>query len=84
MKKTIAIILCLIMVFSAVTIAFADGDTQVKKLQLSKTDKKVLGVCGGIGEYFNIDSNTVRIGFVVFSALGGSGVLVYFIMYLIM
>jgi len=27
-----------------------------KKLYLSETDKKISGVCGGIGEYFGVDS----------------------------
>lgn len=27
-----------------------------KKLYLSETDKKITGVCGGLGEYFNVDS----------------------------
>lgn len=35
-----------------------------KKLYLSETDKKIAGVCGGIGEYFDIDSTLVRLGFV--------------------
>ena len=46
-----------------------------KKLYKSSTDKKLAGVCGGIAEYFNIDSTLVRLGWVVFSLLGGSGLL---------
>ena len=37
------------------------------------------GVCGGIAEYFNIDPTLVRLGWVVFCALGGSGVLAYIV-----
>lgn len=40
-----------------------------KKLYKSSTDKKLAGVCGGIAEYFNIDSTLVRLGWVVFSLL---------------
>ena len=54
-----------------------------KKLYKSSTDKKIAGVCGGIAEYFNIDSTLVRLGWVVFCALGGSGLLAYIIMALI-
>lgn len=37
-----------------------------KKKSLSKSrDKKIAGVCGGIAEYFNIDSTLVRIAFVI-------------------
>ena len=55
-----------------------------KKLYKSNTDKKIAGVCGGIAEYFNIDSTLVRLGWVVFCALGGSGLLAYIIAALIM
>ena len=50
-----------------------------KKLYKSSTDKKIAGVCGGIAEYFNIDSTLVRLAWVVFCLLGGSGVLAYII-----
>lgn len=33
----------------------------MKKLYLSDTDKKFLGVCGGLAEYFEIDSTIVRL-----------------------
>lgn len=55
-----------------------------KKLYKSSTDKKLAGVCGGIAEYFNIDSTLVRLGWVLFCALGGSGLLAYIIMAIIM
>ena len=55
-----------------------------KKLYKSSTDKKLAGVCGGIAEYFNIDSTLVRLGWVVFSLLGGSGLLAYIIAEIIM
>ena len=54
-----------------------------KKLHLSTTDKKLAGVCGGIAEYFNIDSLIVRIIFVVL-ALGGSlGIWIYLLVWLL-
>ena len=55
-----------------------------KKLYKSSTDKKLAGVYGGIAEYFNIDSTLVRLGWVLFSLLGGSGLLAYIIAALIM
>ena len=55
-----------------------------KKLYKSSTDKKLAGVCGGLAEYFNIDSTLVRLGWVVFCALGGSGLLAYIIAALVM
>ena len=54
-----------------------------KKLYKSNTNKVIDGVCGGIGEYFNIDPTLVRLAWVVFCALGGSGLLAYIIMALI-
>lgn len=50
-----------------------------KKLYRSESDKKICGVCGGIGEYFGWDSSLVRLGWVLFSCLGGSGLLAYII-----
>ena len=55
-----------------------------KKLYKSNTDKKIAGVCGGIAEDFNIDATLVRLGWVVFSLLGGSGLLAYIIAAIIM
>ena len=55
-----------------------------KKLYKSETNKMLAGVCVGIAEYFNIDPTLVRLGWVVFCALGGSGLLAYIIMAIIM
>ena len=54
-----------------------------KRLSKSNSNKVIDGVCGGIGEYFNIDPTLVRLAWVVFCALGGSGLLAYIIMALI-
>ena len=50
-----------------------------KKLYKSNTNKMLEGVCGGIAEYFGIDPTIVRLAWVVFCALGGSGLLAYII-----
>lgn len=49
----------------------------MKKLYRSNTNKMLAGVCGGIGEYFNVDPTLVRLGFVALSFLAGGGLLVY-------
>jgi phage shock protein C len=36
----------------------------MKKLYLSQKDKKIGGVCGGIGETYNLDPTLVRLAFV--------------------
>ena len=37
------------------------------------------GVCGGIAEYFDLDPSLVRLGWIIFSAMGGSGFIAYII-----
>lgn len=49
------------------------------KLYKSSQDKALFGVCGGIAEYFDIDSLVVRLAVVLFSLAFGSGVLFYII-----
>ena len=55
----------------------------MKKLTRSE-DRKLLGVCGGIAEYFELDPTIVRLLWVLFCLLGGSGILAYIIEALIM
>ena len=50
-----------------------------KRLYKSRDDRMLSGVCGGIAEYFDIDPTLVRLGWALFCALGGSGILVYII-----
>ena len=54
-----------------------------KKLYRSKKDKMIAGVCGGIAEYFDVDSTLVRLLTVIFVLLGGAGVVVYIIAWII-
>lgn len=55
-----------------------------KKLYKSSKNKMIDGVCAGIAEYFNIDPTLVRVGLVLFSAMGGAGILAYIIMAIVM
>ena len=50
-----------------------------KRLYKSRNDKMLGGVCGGIAEYFDIDPTLVRLGWVLFCALGGRGILAYIV-----
>ena len=52
----------------------------MKKLYLSK-DKKISGVCGGIGEYFEIDPTLIRLGWIIMTILTGivPGIIAYVI-----
>ncbi|MDY3251327.1 MAG: PspC domain-containing protein [Candidatus Choladocola sp.] len=55
----------------------------MKKLYKSSRDKKICGVCGGIAEYFNIDSTVIRLIFVIFG-LVSVGVVFYILAALLM
>ena len=55
------------------------NNNNYNRLRKSRTNKFLCGVCGGIGEYLNIDPTLVRLAWVVFSMCGGSGVLAYII-----
>ena len=48
-----------------------------KRLYKINRGKMVDGVCGGIAEYFGLDPTLVRLAWVLFCAMGGSGVLAY-------
>lgn len=55
-----------------------------KKLFKSRTDRKVCGVCGGLAEYFGIDSTVVRLILVLLVFFAGGGLLAYLIAALVM
>ena len=55
-----------------------------KKLYKNSTDKKICGVCSGIAKFFSIDPTLVRLGWVAFCILGGSGILAYIICAIVM
>lgn len=59
-------------------------EVKVKKLVRSRDDKVVAGVCGGLGEYFGIDPIIIRILFAIITVSGGSGFLVYIILWVVM
>jgi phage shock protein PspC (stress-responsive transcriptional regulator) len=54
-----------------------------KKFYLSDSDKKVAGVCGGIAEYFGIDSLLVRVAFLILIFGYGTGLLAYILLWLL-
>jgi phage shock protein C len=41
----------------------------MKKLYRSREDKRIAGVCGGLGEYFSIDPVLIRLAFVFIALL---------------
>ena len=57
---------------------------QQKKLYRSTKDRQIMGVCGGIAEYFGVDSTVIRVGAIVLMLAAGSGLLAYILCALIM
>lgn len=55
-----------------------------RRLQKSRTDRMIDGVCGGIAAYFAIDATLVRIVWVLMTLFGGSGVILYIAAMIIM
>lgn len=52
----------------------------MKKLYKSTSDRKICGVCGGLGEYFGIDPNVVRLLFVVIGIMSAGGGALFYIL----
>lgn len=59
-----------------------DPGTQPRRLYRSVVDRRIAGLCGGIAEYFGIDSLLVRILFFL-SILSGFGIAVYIVGWII-
>lgn len=52
-----------------------------KKLYRSLSDRKLAGICGGLGDYLEVDSTLVRVACVLLAFLsGGIGVLAYLVL----
>jgi phage shock protein PspC (stress-responsive transcriptional regulator) len=58
--------------------------SETKKLFRKSSDKKIAGVCSGLGEYLNLDPNIVRIVFVLLALFVGGGLILYLILWLIL
>ncbi|MDP6582906.1 MAG: PspC domain-containing protein, partial [Vicinamibacterales bacterium] len=59
----------------------------LRRLTRSRTDVKLAGVCGGLAEYFQVDSTPVRLLWVVLTIFPGAivcGILVYVVAWLVM
>lgn len=52
---------------------------KMKKIYRSRKDKVLLGVCGGLGDYFDIDPVLIRIIFILLSFVNGFGILLYLV-----
>jgi phage shock protein C len=54
-----------------------------KQLYRSEKNRVIAGVCGGLADYFNLDPVIVRIFAVLIALFGGSGVLLYLILWIV-
>ena len=62
----------------------ATQDQPFRRLMRSQTEKKIFGVCGGVGVYVGLDPTVIRLIFVVATfATGGAAILVYLLMALL-
>lgn len=55
-----------------------------RKLYKSRVNRKIAGVCGGLGEFFDVDPALIRLGLVLLVIFGGTGILLYIIAALIL
>lgn len=55
-----------------------------KRLCRSSSQKMLAGVCGGVAEYLGWDVTIVRVIWIVLTLAGGSGILLYLILWLVM
>ena len=81
-----------VIVYLAAWLIMPEGDDQAvpaaerRVLRRSTTDRQIAGVCGGLAEYFVVDSTVVRLLWVVLSIFGGAvigGVIAYALAWLI-
>ena len=59
--------------------------TPQRLLRRSITDKRIFGICGGLAQYFEVDSTIVRLLYAFFTVMSfGTGVIVYFVLYFVL
>lgn len=56
----------------------------MQKRLVKSRDKKLFGVCGGLGNYFDIDPTIVRLLFIIAFFGFGTGALAYLVMAIVM
>src|SRR4051794_36404291 len=53
------------------------------RLYRSRSQKMIAGVCGGLGEYFDVDPVLIRLLFVVTAFISGVGILAYIVLWIV-
>jgi phage shock protein C len=57
---------------------------QEKKLMRSTSNKMLAGVAAGVAKYLDLDPSLIRVAFVILALLGGPGILLYIILWIVM
>ncbi len=60
------------------------GILEQRRLRRSLAERKIAGICGGLGEYLDVDPVFFRVLFVVLAFIGGLGVLLYIALWIAM
>ena len=60
-----------------------EKETGYRRLYRSDDDRVIAGICGGLGEYFSIDPVLIRLLWIVSIMLGGGGIIVYLLGWLL-
>jgi phage shock protein C len=53
-----------------------------RKLYRSRSNRKLAGVCGGLAAFFSLDPTLIRVLFVILALAGGSGIVIYLAMWI--
>lgn len=61
-----------------------NGTKEVKRLQRSLQNRWIAGVCGGIGEYLDVDPLIIRLLLLILLFVGGSGIIIYIVAWIMM
>lgn len=85
-KKLVALVV--IMAFLLIAVGYGatrDPITKEGEYKLTRIPEKGVlgGVAAGMAYYFGVDVTTIRVGWVVFTLMGGAGVLAYIIMWIL-
>jgi phage shock protein C len=55
-----------------------------RKLMRSRYDKKIAGVCAGVARYFDLDTNLVRLIWLLSFLLAGTGLIAYIVCWIVL
>jgi phage shock protein PspC (stress-responsive transcriptional regulator) len=61
----------------------SSGGMTYRRLYRSQRQKVIAGICGGVAEYFNVDVVIVRVLWILFTLMGGAGILAYILCWII-